>query len=540
MPKLTRLLAPLFIALAAVTLAVGTPSLVRSAYESVGASGAGDSSGVGRSAGSGIWSGGTIPGESLEGPIDPAVYRLGPGDRLNIRIGLKPPIDRVLKVSPEGVLILPEGALIPVAGMTIVEAERLLTKAMAVYYRNPEVHLNILDIRTFGVFVVGEVKRPGAIVATSVDRASAVIERAGGLTAGASSRAVRLTRTSGEVVHVDLGRFESTGSMESNPIVDAGDRIYVPPTGESAVVSGAVMRPGPVEVIEGDSVGAMIALAHGLREDALLDSAYIESFSGTASLTNRRYVDLHDRASWRVPIQKRDLLFVRPKAQWTRTRTVLISGEVRHAGTHALTADSLPLTEMIALAGGFTEDASLATAYVLRPQEKLPPDPEFERLSKLSTTDMTSDEYDYYVMKLQGRSRIVSTDFVQLFQRRNAMFEIQIRPGDLIMVPRSDPYVMVVGEVGRPGSVPYVPDLSVDEYIRKTGGFSFRAAKGRVTVIRAVTGEWVKKGKVNRIGPGDTIWIPQKRHTFWKETLAGIGIVSQLATIYLVIYNTVK
>lgn len=476
----------------------------------------------------------------LEGPIDPRVYRLGPGDLLNVRIGVKSPLDRILRVSPEGRLIFPEGALVSVSGRTIAETESTLTVSLSRYYREPDVRVSLLELRTFGVFVVGEVGHPGMVVASPADRASAAIARAGGTMEKGSHRAILLTRRNGEILRVDLGQFEQTGSLSEDPLLEDGDRIYVPPTASSAIVGGAVMVPGPYETIPGDSVGTLIRLAHGLREDALLDSAYVESFEGSARRSLRVYLDLRDPAARRAMVRPRDLLFVRPRPYWTATRSVVVEGEVQHPGTHALTADSLPLTRVIALAGGFTDLASLRGATVSRPQGDLPPDPEFDRLSKLPTGAMTPDEHDYYILKLRGTNSTISTDFVRLFQDGDRSSDIFIRPGDTITIPRTEPYVMVLGEVTRPGNVPFAPLLTADDYIQKAGGYSFRAAKGRVTVIRAVTGEWIKKGKADPIGPGDTIWIPQKRRVFWKNAITGIGVVSQLATIYLVISNAVK
>ena len=490
-----------------------------------------------------------VPGRSLEGPIDPARYRLGPGDLLNVRIRLRPPIDRILRLSPEGFLILPEGASVALAGIPLARAESTVTAVLCRYYKNPEVELHLLELRTFGVFIVGEVPRPGLVEATAVDRASEVIERAGGLTlttpAGRpprepSSRAILLTRTSGEVLPVDVGLFEATGALFHNPVVEAGDRIYVPPRTATVTVSGALRKTGEVEVAVGDSVATLIALAHGLREDALEDSAYLESFEGAPLRSRRHYLNLRSPADRRSPIHERDLLFVRSRSNWTQTRSVVVKGEVLYPGVHALPADSLPLTKVIQQAGGFTNLASLQEAYLLRKQDKLPPDPEFERLSKLSTSEMTPDEYEYYSLKLRTQKPVVSVDFAALFGRGERSYDVSVRPGDEINIPRVQPYVMVVGEVARPGNLPYVSELTVDQYIALAGGYTWRASKGNVSVIRALTGEWAKKGKARWLGPGDTIWIPRRpRRNYVKGALDAIGFLSQLATIYLVISNAV-
>ncbi len=547
------LLLPLFI-FQVLSMAVGTISPARGAQQ--GASGAGPTATSGsatNAASSSAPADIAFPGRSLEGPIDPSRYRLGPGDLLVVRIQTRPLIDRVLRLSPEGTLILPEGPSIPFAGVTLARAESTLTEVLSRYYKGPAVKLNLLELRTFGVFVVGEVARVGMVQVTAVDRASEVIARAGGLKSlpetppgvekpkPPSTRAIRLIRAGGEQLPVDLGLFEATGDLVQDPVVEAGDRIYVPPMVATARVSGAVRKPGDFEIIAGDSVAVAIALAHGLREDALMDSAYVESFGGSPQRSVRHYLDLRRSADRRFRLHERDLLFVRPRPNWTDTRSVQVDGEVRYPGTHALPADSLPLSEVIRMAGGFTELASLREAYVARRSEELPKDPEFERLSKLPTAEMTADEFEYYSLKLRSQQPVVSVDFVALFLHGNRTYDINVRAGDEITVPRIQPYVTVIGEVARPGNIPFDPRMSVEQYVERSGGYTWRASKGRVSVIRALTGEWAEKGKIKQLGPGDTIWIPRRpRRDYWKRFTDTIGLVAQLATIYLVINTATK
>jgi hypothetical protein len=193
------------------------------------------------------------------------------------------------------------------------------------------------------------------------------------------------------------------------------------------------------------------------------------------------------------------------------------------------------------MAGGFTELASLREAYVSRRREELPTDPEFDRLSKLPTTEMTPDEFEYYSLKLRSQQPVVSVDFVALFLHGERECDINVRAGDEINVPRIQPYVTVIGEVARPGNIPFVLSMSVDQYIERSGGYTWRASKGRVSVIRALTGEWAEKGKIKQLGPGDTIWIPRKpRRDYWKGFLSTVSLVAQLSTVYLVISTATK
>ena len=480
------------------------------------------------------------PGKRLEGPVDRSRYSLGPGDLVDVRIRTRPLTDRILRVSPEGYLVFPEAASVPVAGVTLVHADSTVGVALSIYYKTAEVEIRLLEIRTFGVFVVGQVRTFGIVEASPTERVSEIIARAGGLLESASSRAIRLTRASGEVVPVDLGLFARAGSLAHNPKVEAGDRIYVPPMTAVATVTGAVRRTGDFEVAPGDSVATAIALAYGLREDAILDSAYVESFAGSPRQTTRTYLDLSRGEDRRRPIRERDLIFVRPRPNWIGTRSVQLIGEVRYPGVHALPADSISLTKLIALAGGFTEFASLGEAFVLRKQTDMPADPEFERLSKLSSSQMSRGEYEYYTLKLHSQKPALSVDFVALFQRGDTRYDVNISSGDIVNVPRRQPFVVVTGEIARPGSIPFDPEMDVNTYIERAGGYTVRADKKRVAVIRALTGEWAKKGKVRRLGPGDTVWVPQRQPTdYWKLAMGAISVLAQLSTTYLVIHNAV-
>ena len=478
---------------------------------------------------------------SLEGPIDPKRYRLGPGDLLHVRIEADQMIDRRILISPEGFLILSEGPSIRLAGVPLNEAQQTVTAALAPYYRKARVQIHLLELRSFGVYAVGNVVEVGMYRATAVSRASEIIARAGGVDEDGSLRRIRLLRVDETEVPVDLGLFLETGRLEHNPFVEAGDRIYVPPRGNLASISGAVEVPGEFEVIPGDSVAVMVALAHGLREDARPDSVYLESFEGSRRTSIRRRLDLRLPEDRAVPIRARDVIFVPRIPDWSEMRTVLVDGEVHSPGLHALPADSLPLTDVIAMANGFTERASLHEAVVIRPLGDRPPDPEFERLSALPSTEMTPEEYEFYRMKLRSQRQAMSVDFAQLFNAGDDSHNISVRPGDEIHVPPLRAYVTIVGEVVRPGNIPFNVAMTVDEYIQHAGGFTTRAAKGDVAVIRALTGEWVESADDVQLGPGDTVWVPRKPRRHWGDiSMRTLAVVSQVATVYLLVDAATK
>ena len=69
------------------------------------------------------------------------------------------------------------------------------------------------------------------------------------------------------------------------------------------------------------------------------------------------------------------------------------------ANQHTITKDSTKLSDILHLAGGFTKDAFLKEATLIRPSTELNHDPEFERLIKMRREEMSNLEYEYLIMK---------------------------------------------------------------------------------------------------------------------------------------------
>jgi polysaccharide biosynthesis/export protein len=76
-------------------------------------------------------------------------------------------------------------------------------------------------------------------------------------------------------------------------------------------------------------------------------------------------------------------------------------------------------------------------------------------------------------------------NFEKLFQDGDLSQNIPIEPGDYIYFPSTDvKEVYVVGEVRLPGAVTYNPDLTIMAAITERGGYSDRAYKTKVVVVR--------------------------------------------------------
>jgi len=499
----------------------------------------------------------------LEEKVDPNTYILGPGDILSIFTWGNFQGQYRLPVSPEGVLLVPEIGPIEVSGITLEKAEKKISASILRRYRNVETVVSLVDLRTFKVYVGGAVNFPGAYPATAVTRVSEIIGMAGGFLGDdsleinfplgirsmtsnrkiSSKRNLQVYRKNGDSLKADILRFEITGQTKFDPRLCDGDRIFVP-VQESSInlygIFGAVKNPGYFEYSRRDSLADFIELAHGLKLNADSQNIEIVRFKPDNRQTYSIAIDLKS-TDWNIPLNADDRVYVKAIQEYHEKYQVLLTGELTYPGYYAIKRDSTWLTEIVGKAGGFTLMGSLEEAEMTRVSIEEIIDPEFERLQKMQVSDMSESEYDYYKTKSRSKPGRVAVDFVGLFVKGDSTKDFILRDGDVINVPRKSKVVSVIGEVSNPGLLPYSPGADYRYYINGAGGFSDRASKGKVSIIKGVSREWRNAKKGKPLEPGDTVWIPERKKrdywTFIKETLAFIG---NLATVYLVIQQAAK
>ncbi len=522
---------------------------------------------------------------ALEKEVDPDEYYVGPGDQFLIQIGGAGSDNIETTVSPEGELIITAVGAIPVANKTLTEAKRITQEYLSVKYVSKTIGIHLVKPRLFKVSVTGAILEPGSVEVTAMSRAAEAIDLAGGLkqrmtvetlmqqvtikspvkeetslqttkpnpqvkyeSYAGSQRNILIKRRTGESVPVDLQKFNLTGDLKANPFLRDGDVIIVPTEETSAgrvYIAGALKNPDIFEFAPGDCVGDLITMAHGFTTDA--DSSKIElvRFKGTGSNTTRELLHLPAdnpqarERSMRFPLQPDDRLFVRFQYKFHETRNIEIEGEVLYPGFYALEEGEIRLSEMIERAGGFSSEASLKNAYIQRRAQEDVLDPEFERLKKMSVLEMTESERDYFKIKSRERTGGMGVDFVALFEKGDKSQDVILRDHDLIHIPAQEMTVKVTGQVLNPGLYPYKPNMNVKHYLTEAGGFNWNARKSRVRLIRSQTGEWAKPDDDTAVEIGDTIFIPEKpERDYWQLSRDLIAVAAQLATIFLVIYNT--
>ena len=195
-----------------------------------------------------------------------ANYVVGPQDVLIITSYDQPDLTGTFTVEIDGTFTYPLIGRLRVGGMTLREVEATLKKELVDqgFFRDPEVTVAIEQYRSQRIYVVGEVRAPGAYPMSGDMRLVEALALAGSTLPTASGEAV-IMRPSDEalvlestpnsaastgqpaeqpnnVVRVDLSALEN-GDLSQNVALTNGDTIFVL-RAESVYVFGQVRNPG--------------------------------------------------------------------------------------------------------------------------------------------------------------------------------------------------------------------------------------------------------------------------------------------------------
>ena len=522
-----------------------------------------------------------LPTTLLAGAVDPAQYRLGPGDELEILV-LGETVKRSFEwVGPSGSLTISPGGSIAVDGLTLLEADALVAERLAPYYtEGAEVQVRLSNIRVFRVRVVGDVLHPGEFLATPFTRVTDVLDEAQGrarVDATGLRFALPTEETAPTLIEVaqgepvaleeeEMGLEEPPEPMEEevvlvaperrrvllirdgarplridavgarlgwqgaeNPTLSGGDLISVPMQRDFIYIEGAVYRPGEYELLPGDSALQLLHMAGGVTM-AAADYLIVkrDGREGARMLVDRQ------RAAMAL-LESGDRVYVPSASDRESPATVTIQGAVAYPGVYPLLPDQDRVQDLLLLAGGFTSDAVARETYIVREGDDLRLDPVDTRIRYTPEEVQEHEEFEYRLQRRFLAARVVYVDIEDLEEPGDNPL---LRRGDVIRVPSRDEMVYVSGAVLRPGGFALVAGATYEYYLQRAGGVTERARLRKRSLIAASSGAWGELDEDTEIRPGDTIWIPGKVPRDWWEIFREVVTVTgQIATTYLVIDN---
>ena len=510
---------------------------------------------------------------SQDREVDPETYVVGPGDVMQLYVWGEFDMAYMLQVDPLGNVIVPTIGAFEVSGMFLADAKELVLSAARGKYPGVDITLTLASMRFFTAYVTGAVLQEGSYTVHPTTRVSDMIERAGGFTDElrgttfqdevggkqvtrvrqiieqiTARRSIKLIHLDGTSELVDLDMFLSTGELVHNPYIRMGDVVHVGYRDRAVFIFGAVNQEGEQEYRSGDTIDDLVNLAKGLRRDAPLIRAelwrfrkgtevaeIIELGSNEKEDSGFAYEDISD-----VPLQPNDMVFIRARAQWQLMPTVMVVGEVRYRGRYRIYPGITRIKDVVAMAGGLTEESSLIGAKVIRTKMRTQIDPELERLRTLRAVtglaDMSDEDRAYLRTKGREEKGRAAVDFERLFLEDDSEQNIPLESGDVIYIPARRRTISVSGQVRKPGLIDFEPDRDVRYYMEKAGGYTYDADKGGARLIRARTSIREELDNDLPVEAGDEIWVPQKeRINYWEAIQSTMRTIAETLTLVVLV-----
>ncbi len=260
-----------------------------------------------------------------------STYLLGPDDELSISA---PELDvvpgKTVRVDGEGDLQVPMVGRVHVAGLTVQQSEVELNKRLKTYIRDPQVAIDVKELRSQPASVLGAVNSPGIHQVQGHKTLLEMISMAGGVRQDAGY-SIRITRqmdwgciplpnstidASGRfsVAQVNLQDIMDAKTPEENIQILPHDVITVPKA-EMVFVTGEVKKSGGFILGEHQSMSVLqaVSLAEGLGQTADKKHAKILRLNPGADQRVEIAVNLKgilEGKSSDVTLQGNDILFI--------------------------------------------------------------------------------------------------------------------------------------------------------------------------------------------------------------------------------------
>lgn len=205
-------------------------------------------------------------------------YVIGPQDVLTITVYDQADLSGRFTVDPDGSLTFPLLGRVTAAGLTLRQLETELHDKLADgYIRNPQVSVSVEQYRSQRIFVMGEVRAPGAYPLTGDMTIIEAIAKAGSTTASAADEVLIVRPRDGAkdgpvlqgdedatVLTVNLREIQE-GALSKNITLQDGDTIVVQKA-QSVYVFGQVRAPGAYPMDRGTTVLQALSLAGGVTD----------------------------------------------------------------------------------------------------------------------------------------------------------------------------------------------------------------------------------------------------------------------------------
>lgn len=239
-------------------------------------------------------------------PVTPD-YVIGPGDELRLQIWGQVNQHGSFIVDRTGSISMPEVGTVHVAGLQFSQLSDFLKAQLGRVYRNFDLNVNLGQLRSIQIFVVGQARQPGSYTIGSLSTLLNALFASGGPLPQGSLRDIQVKRGSQTVTHFDLYDLLLHGDKTKDVRLEPGDVIFIPDVGPQVAVLGSVTTQAIYELRGEKSFNQVITLAGGLTNVASGSQVRVERIYKHAQ---RSEMDVDLASGDSAPVQDGDIVSV--------------------------------------------------------------------------------------------------------------------------------------------------------------------------------------------------------------------------------------
>ena len=426
------------------------------------------------------------------------------------------------------------------------------------------------------VSVWGDVRTPGTFQTAGQIRLIDAVHMAGGLGPDAQTGDAQVFRYLPDgklrIFSVSLSGA-MRGEASANIMLEPRDRLLIhrnPDAVEPATVNveGEVGKPGRYPLTTNMTVGELLKVGGGLKASADAQTADLTRYQYDGNTLTGHHEAISISAALagdprsNPTLHHGDVLTVRQLPDWNDLGAlVTIKGEVNHPGSYGIRPGER-LSSVLERAGGFQSGAYPYGAILQRAQVReletkqrdetilrvkdqqnlIEAMPEAD-LRQKQVKEAALQQYRTTLTQLSANPPVGRVDIKissNVAEWKNTTNDVQVRAGDMLIIPKAPSYVMVTGQVFNPTAVSYRPGKSAKWYLSQSGGPTQMANKKAIFVIRAdgsVIGSkdspWSGSSLGAVLHPGDTVVVPEKAigpGVNWQNVFAAAQVASAIAS----------
>ena len=168
--------------------------------------------------------------------VAPSEFLLGPEDVLNVTIWKNQDLSREVVVRPDGMISMPLVGDIQATGLTANLLAKRIAERLTEYLASPIVFVQVKDVNSYFIYVMGEVAKPGKYSLKSYANVMQGISLAGGFTPYAKKNKIKVLRVSADgqngkhqvEIPVQYDEILKGNAVPGNFFLRIGDVIVVP------------------------------------------------------------------------------------------------------------------------------------------------------------------------------------------------------------------------------------------------------------------------------------------------------------------------